>query len=582
MLSKTSLIFFSLSLSIAFCSVKAEINNNKPPLSLTLEQVKSWSQNQQIKDDSHVSHQAVKPRFRATTGIAADENLKVLIAPDGMNNLGNYNSEQDKFNLYNFTHWSNIDVLCWFAGTANETVSIPARPWVDAAHRNGVKVLGSIFLAVNQYGGSVETVKSFLERDEHGNFPVARQLVAIANFYNFDGWLMNQETDLTLLKDADGNVIKNKRDLKSGTFLAQEMQDFMRYLTSIAPEHMEIHWYDAMITDGQVRWQNMLNEKNAPYIQQGKERISDAVFLNYWWNKEMANESFQNVVALNRSPYDVYFGVDLWPERNAQRIFSSSDWLKALFPKENRQGLGSIALFGNNANFNFSGSKKAKALSTFQENKEDYRSFYQAEVRLFAGDDLNIATKDDGETWIGLGHFIEPKSTLTALPFETSFNTGHGLHKFKQGKVIGSEWHNVGVQDVQPTWQFAVFGNDSVKVEYDFKAAFDGGSSLVIAGNLNEGDASIPLYSTQFTVLDETKLNLIFKQNTKKAVLSVWLETSDGELIDVAMPSKGTGWESQTFSLSAHQGKSITKIGVRTRVAELPNYQANIGYMSLK
>lgn len=582
MLNKSSLVFFSLSLSVLFFPVKAEINNNKPPLSLTLEQVKTWSQSALLKDDTHRSHQEVKPRFLASTGIEADENLKVLIAPDGMNNLGNYNSEQNKFNLYNFTHWSNIDVLCWFAGTANETVSIPSKPWVDAAHRNGVKVLGSIFLAVNQYGGSVETVKSFLERDEDGLFPVARELVAIANFYNFDGWLMNQETDLTLLKDSNGNVIKNKQDFKTGTFLAREMQDFMRYLTEIAHEHMEIHWYDAMITDGQVKWQNMLNDKNSPYLQKGEDRISDAVFLNYWWNNDMANDSYNNVIELERSPYDVYFGVDLWPERNAQRIFSSSDWLNALFPEENKKGLGSIALFGNNANFNFSGSDKAKALSSFQENKDDYQSFYDAEVRLFAGDDLNLAKKEAGETWVGLGHFVEPKSTLSTLPFETSFNTGHGLNKFKKGKNVGGEWHNLAVQDVLPTWQFAVFGNDTIKVEYDFKEVFEGGNSLSVSGNLNSGSSSIPLYSAQFNVLENTSLSIVFKQSSSKSVFSIWLETSAGEFIDLGISPKGSEWDIHTFSLAEYRGKSIKKIGLRTKEAALKDYKANVGYMSLK
>lgn len=58
-----------------------------------------------------------------------------------MNNFVGYLNEQPQFNLYNFTHWQYIDVLTWFASP----VGILCRPWVEAAHRNGVKIIGTVF-----------------------------------------------------------------------------------------------------------------------------------------------------------------------------------------------------------------------------------------------------------------------------------------------------------------------------------------------------------------------------------------------------------------------------------------------------
>ena len=65
----------------------------------------------------------------------------------------------------------------------------------------------------------------------------------------------------------------------------------MRYLTDLAPAGMEIHWYDSMLLNGSVKWQNELNQKNAPFLQNGQQRISDAMFMNYWWNADMAAAS---------------------------------------------------------------------------------------------------------------------------------------------------------------------------------------------------------------------------------------------------------------------------------------------------
>lgn len=560
--------------------IYADINHNKPPLSLTLEQVKSWSETPSLKAENVISTVPVQPRFRVETDLPTHPDLKVLIAPDGMNNLGNYNTQQDVFNLYNFTHWSYIDSLVWFAGTANETVSIPARPWVDTAHRNGVKVLGSIFLAVNQYGGSIDTVKRFLARDENGEFPVAKELIAIADYYNFDGWLMNQETDLTKQKDENGQIIA-RQDFKTGKYLAQEMQDFMRYLTQIAPEHMEIHWYDAMISDGQVKWQNMLNKQNTPYFQDGKQRISDAIFLNYWWNEDMAKQSFSHVNQIDRAPYDVYFGVDLWPARNAQAMFRSTQWLDALFPATHKAGLGSIALFGNNANFNFAGTDDIKALSRFQSDKQDYQAFYQTEQRLFAGDDLNPMTHDKSQSWAGLARYIPAKSTLMALPFSTSFNTGHGLQWFEHGKAVRGEWHNIAKQDIVPTWQFAIEGNNSLALNYDFDSAYSGGSSLAVVGDLSQGRAVVPLYSTRFNINSASSFTVAFKQNTPGELIEVWLETANGKHISVSLPANGSNWQTHKVSLSDYQGQSIVAMGLATKDKTVTSFKANIGFMEL-
>lgn len=570
-------------------SGRSQINTNEPPFSLTVSQVDRWRSDSKLADPDNVSRVSLAPRFVASLDgkPALDSEVKVLIAPDGMNNFANYIQPQNKFNLYNFTHWSHIDVLNWFAGTATETVNIPARPWVETAHRNGVKVIGSIFLAVSQYGGKIETVESLLRRDVDGGFPVAHQLIAIARYYGFDGWLINQETDLTLVKDANGVLIAGRRDYQKAAHLGKEILAFMKYLTQIAPPAMEIHWYDAMLLDGSIEWQNQLNQKNTLFLQDGQgeaARAADAIFINYSWDTAMLANSHQKVKQLNRSPYEMYFGVDLWPDRNAQQIFTKSDWLRWLFPGKGNKALSSIALFANNVNFNFAGNDKIPAYSDFWNNSNDQRNFYDTETRLFAGDDLNIYIDDPTSGWPGIGRYVPAKSTLSSLPFKTSFNTGHGKHKAAAGKKIAGAWHDVGQQDVLPTWQFAIKGNRSLEVFYDFEEVFNGGSSLKLNADLSLGDGIIPLYQSDFLLDESSRLKLVFKQQANQQNLFVWLQTVDKEWIQFPLNSTGEEWSVVPFSLKKHAGKVIRKIGLM--VSDDPDNKnkilsANIGFIEI-
>lgn len=584
-----------LLVSVMFTAT-AEINKAEPPFSLTLDQLTKWSPNSPLTDKGNISTVPLNKRFIAELGNnnqPLDSQVKVLIAPDGMNNFANYITEQQKFNLYNFTHWSHIDVLNWFAGTANETVSLPARPWVETAHRNGVKVIGTVYLSVAQYGGDVETVAQLLQQNAKGEFPLANKLIALAEFYKFDGWLINPETNLTYVKNDKGEVIQDRFEYENAARLGKKMLEFMQYLTSIAPKAMEIHWYDSMLLDGSVKWQNELNNKNAPFLQNSKQRISDAMFMNYWWDADMVKASRDYVTKLGRSQYDLYFGADLSPARNAQRIFEQNEWLYALFPEQgkgsgednaslNNKALSSIALFGNDVNYTFEGNDHTPPFSNFRQDPMDYRRFYNTETRLFAGDDLNLHNNDNRGNWPGIGRFVPAKSTLNQLPFQTSFNTGHGLFKATKGKKKAGQWHDVGQQDILPTWQFAIEGNNALSIFYDFEQAYHGGSSLAIRGDLSKGTATIPLYQTAFLLSKDSKVTLIAKQISQGQHLSIWLLTTDDELISFPVNVFDNQWHKQEMLLAKYHGKTIKKIGFQLKKDSNTDFSANIGYLSIQ
>jgi endo-beta-N-acetylglucosaminidase D len=550
----------------------AQLLSNQPPFALTLEQVARWAPDSELASSENVSRQPLVRRIPAPLGEQQPGPARVLYAPDGMNNFANYLDTQPVFNLYNFSHWSQIHVLNWFAGTAEHTVQIPARPWVDTAHRNGVKVIGSVFLAVAQWGGSADTAERLLAQDDKGRFIFADKLIEIADFYGFDGWLINQETDLTAVKDGNNELLKDQRDPERGKALAGRMLSFMQYLTARAPENMEIHWYDAMVPSGEVRWQNELNQHNSRYLQ-SNVRSSDAIFLNYWWDEQKVLNSRQQALDLGRSPYEVFFGVDLWPSRNAQRAFSRTAWLDWLF--DDGQPLTSVALFAPNFNYNFDGEPHTPAFSQFEQDGSEVEAFYRAERRLFAGDNLNPAIPDQ-QGWKGLGAYFPASSTVTSLPFTTHFNTGQGKVLVDKGKQVGGPWTQMERQDILPTWQFAVSGNQAVSLKYDFDKVFDGGSSLAIGAERNAELAIIPLYQTSVIAGESGQLRVVFQGHKG---LSVYLQTADGQQFDFALPAS-TDWQLSEFSLSALAGQKVQRIGLKVQSGK-GQLDANLGMLEM-
>lgn len=446
------------------------------PLSLSIDELMRWTPDGPTADSGNVAWVPMARRFVATPlrrDSAIDPKVRVLYAPDGMNDLGGQRTGQPRFNGYVFTHWPQIDTLAWFAGTADRGINRPSRGWVEAAHRNGVEVIGTVFFAPVAWGGSPKTVASFLRRDAAGHFPAAAQLVGIARFHGFDGWFVNAETT-----GADGAA----------------MVDFMAELRALAPPGMTIHWYDALLPDGRVRWQNALTPANARFLQDGTRRTADAMFLNYDWTGAGLAEGAALAERLGRSRYDVFIGADLWPARNAQPAFRNTSWLDALRERPGGRAFGSVALFAPHFNYSWPGDARTPRFSNFDRDPRDVARFYDAERRLFAGDGRDLGRAGATE-WPGVASLAPTKGLMPTLPFTTSFNTGHGRVEARDGMIVGGAWHDMARQDALPTWQFATQGRRSVAVDYNFDTPFAGGSSLRIVPRGRGGRVDVPLYA---------------------------------------------------------------------------------------
>ena len=129
---------------------------------------------------------------------------------------GGYNEDRfpqggDESFVYNFFYWQHIDQFVYFS---HKRVSIPPPVWTNAAHRNGVKMLGTVMLENHNdsdqeflelmYGPCFHKTPQDLKRSEtlqklcgsgqDTSMFYADQLVAMAKYYGFKGWLLNFET----------------------------------------------------------------------------------------------------------------------------------------------------------------------------------------------------------------------------------------------------------------------------------------------------------------------------------------------------------------------------------------------------
>ena len=207
--------------------------------------------------------------------------------------------------------------------------------------------------------------------------------------------------------------------------------------------------------------------------------------------------------------------------------------------------------------------------------------FYRSELRLFAGDDLNLAIDDLTTRWPGIGRYVPAKSTVLSLPFRTNFNAGHGLVKANQGKVEQREWHDVSQQDVLPTWQFAVFGDQSTSVFYDFDNVFHGGSSLAIRTVENSEGSRIPLYQTSLLLESDSSIEVIFKHLTMGQQIEVVLTTVEGRKVRLPLDGKAHIWQSKYLALGKYAGDTISRIAVHVKGGTQLPLATNIGQLEL-
>ncbi|MFJ2649988.1 endo-beta-N-acetylglucosaminidase [Streptomyces sp. NPDC087420] len=427
---------------------------------------------------------------------------------------------------YALAHWQYIDELVFWGGSSGEGLILaPNAPVVDAAHRNGVPVLGNVFLPPAAYGGQLQWTRDLVQRDAAGGYPLADKLVEVAVAYGFDGWFVNAET-------GGGNAA-----------LATDMNGFLRRLHALSQARgLKVTWYDSMTTGGGVSWQGALNSANQTFFQDASGKVSDSMFLDFRWSAATLASSGTLAGNLGRDRYELWAGVDV----EASGWNKSVNW-NAIVPLD-KPHVVSLGFYRPEWTRNQLPAGRTPG------------QFHAADDRFWTGQSLDPSTPDTAGSWRAPAVSVADRSTVRALPFASTFNTGHGLRWYSDGAVTSATaWNHLGLQDRLPNRRWVV-STTGVRpaVTFDFADAWRGGSSLLVDGALT-APATVDLYSTRLPLTADTVVDLTYRADAGPVVVELAVATREPATPGAAVPYSylpagtlrpGTGWSTATLRLS--------------------------------
>lgn len=455
---------------------------------------------------------------------------------------GNSPHGLNKVNANTFSYWQYVDTLVYWGGSSGEGLIVaPSADVVDAGHKNGVKVIGTVFMPQAAHGGKMEWLDSLL-KEEGGAFPVADKLIEVAKTYGFDGWFINQETEGT-----DEEPLTKEH--------AKKMQQFLAYFKEQAPE-LQLVYYDSMTMDGKMDWQNALTKKNAAFLAGGDSKGADEMFLNFWWTedklakKELLKASAELAEKKGIDPYSLYAGVDVQSNGYDTEI----KW--NLFEKSDGGTHTSLGIYCPSWAYFSAGT---------------VQDFWKQENRMWvnaAGDPSAEADNADDTNWKGISAYVTERTAITGLPFVTNFSTGNGYGFYKKGEQISLlDWNNRSISDVLPTYRY-IFENgegNRLNADLDVGDAYYGGNSLIVRGTMKKDvPSTIKLYSAKLPIEGEVAFTTTARAKGAEIALDAVLTLDDGsELVLEGDQKVKDEWTVVSYDTSELAGKTIRTISYR-------------------
>lgn len=456
----------------------------------------------------------------------------------------------EEFKAYAFDYWQYLDSMVFWEGL------VPTPDVIDAGHRNGVPVYGTLFFNWSNSIADQEKFAAALKQDEDGSFPIARKLVDLAKYYGFDGYFINQETTGELVAP-----------------LGEKMRQFMLYTKEYAAKvnhPIKYAWYDAMTYKYGRYHEDGLGDYNYQFMQKEGDKVpADQFFANFNWNKEKNDHSVEMAKWLERSQYDVFAGLEL---QQGGSYKTKVKW-DALLDEKGKLRL-SLGLFAPDT------------ITSLGKTGEDYHKNEDIFFTGYQGDPT--AQKPADKEWYGIANLVADRTPAVGRTFTTSFNTGHGRKWFVDGKVSkDSEWNYRSVSGVLPTWRWwQTSTGEKLRAEYDFTDAYNGGNSLKFSGDVaGKTDQDVNLYSTKLEVTEKTKLRVAHKGGKGSKVYMAFSTTPDYKFEDAAAWKELTlsdDWKNEEFDLSSLAGKTIYAVKLFfEHEGAVKDYQFNLGQLTI-
>ncbi|KAK7206387.1 glycosyl hydrolase family 85-domain-containing protein [Myxozyma melibiosi] len=415
-------------------------------------------------DDLQISRSRLRPRHRHPDSILSP---RLLVCHDFK---GGYSANEDADFQGYFPHESGtaywirafelIDTFIYFSHTR---VAVPPATWTTASHRNGVCCLGTLIFEFTKE--ATADARKLLTPNAGGiGYHYADVLAQVANYFGFDGYLLNVETVLGSSAEA------------------REMLNFIEYfkfaLHKLVGPHARVIWYDSLTTENKISYQDCLNLTTLPFF-----RVADGLFTNYFWKEKQVFDGAKLAGMVYR--LDLWTGIDVW----GRGVHYPAKFGVGKAMKQIEQAGTSIALFAPAWVYEDLGSAE------FEMN--DYR-FWYTQTDEETGDPTSISRSISP-------HPAPVLHSDAHQLFYTSFTTGHGTSFFVNGKKeFAQSWVNHALQTALPTYPHesqtisgqayakalydkgistAPPGSFKITCSIDYSSAFYGGSSLKLVSD---------------------------------------------------------------------------------------------------
>ena len=455
-------------------------------------------------------------------------------------------------NVYNFDHWQYVDELYYYL---HATVSVPPTQWVNAAHRNGVPVLGTV--TGDCPGCGEQATKLFSPANYQ---KTVKKLYDYAVAYGFDGWVIDMEADfqpaagvLSAVKDLVAMKLPDGQPVRVAVYHGGE--------TSIQPEPYGMLPYFKAGAEWQSDYDLSPQRSNSPaesYQTLVASQLGSQIFRAYW-----ASYVYADAYNTNCPEGQKITATQIWNGNSASGLP-----IKCLDTKSYFANLGSVR--GSGAPPFYTSAAIYAPDWTYFQNLRDATALVSRES-VHAADDafwVGYQVRYTGPACVRTGTdnavsaLISPRSVIGGLPFVTDFNEGEGDVYAVQGTLATAQpWNNLSAQDLLPTWYCAQGGGLNVAPVYATARdgdAFNGGSALKLTGSGGE----VKLYATNIPVSPLSRPVLAFTAKTVTgAPPYIRVFYSDGTSQRVPSAASGPGWQETTSPLQA-QGKTITAIAV--------------------
>ena len=519
----------------------------------TVAQLLNWNPDTDNDAPFNVATVTLQSRINVPTGLKANSNSR--IGQGGVQALDTYAGNRPQGgsgSVYTFSYWQYLEESVYWGGIDAINIVPPTGEMIDNAHRNGVPILGTVFFPPLVYGGNYSWVQNFLTKSG-ATYPAADKLMEMAEYYGFDGWFINQETE-------GGNAAS-----------AAAMRDLIRHIRQNS--NLKVTWYDSMTEAGTIQWQDEFNTNNDWFMrhnytngQQNStgELIAESIFTDFSNDPStlLTINSRSRAEALALDPYKIRSGIEAEGEDFRSSTAARIKMAK-IFP-DGQNHITSVGIY--------------KPLK-FATQIPDQDLFWTGA----GGDPRDTSATVGTGAWKGIAHNIAERSAITSLPFATNFCIGRGSNFHHNGVIVKpGAWWNRALQAILPTWRWIVTSSGTkLTPELWSGDSYRGGGCLRVSGKLDATN-TLRLYLTDLPVSANTRLKITFKREGLSGVDSL-MQAGVGPLgTPFTFYPVGAcaidGWNQTTINLSAHAGTNISALALRfTSGTPVDSYEIRVG-----